>query len=68
MFKKYRNKIATGVTGVTALVAAGAASAGELADAAVGSMDKTELVAIGVGVLILCGVVTIVKMGKRTTG
>ncbi|WDK64794.1 hypothetical protein JH271_10835 [Xanthomonas campestris pv. campestris] len=55
-------------TGLAAAVAAGAASAGELAEAAVGAMDKTELTAIGVGVLILCGVVAIIKSGKRAAG
>ncbi|WP_226428082.1 hypothetical protein [Xanthomonas sp. MWU16-30325] len=51
-------------TGLAAAAVAGAASAGELAEAAVGSMDKTEITAIGVGVLILAGVVAIIRSGK----
>lgn len=44
-----------------------AAFAGALADAATGGMDKAELLLIGAAILGLCGVVAMIKAGKRTT-
>ncbi len=43
------------------------AFAGELADAATAAMDKAELVLIGVAVLTLCGVIAMIRSGKRAT-
>lgn len=51
--------------GVAAVATAGAASAGELATAVTDGLDKGELTLIGVGVLTLCGVVALIKSGKR---
>lgn len=52
--------------GVAAMTVAGAASAGELAAAATGGMDKAELTLIGVAVLAVCGLIFLIKSGKRT--
>jgi hypothetical protein len=41
------------------------ASAGVLADAATAAMDNAELILIGVAVLTLCGVVAMIRAGKR---
>lgn len=62
------NRVAKGVTAVvgTAMFAP-AAFAGALADAATGGMDKAELLLIGAAILGLCGVVAMIKAGKRTT-
>lgn len=59
-------QIATGATAfaVTALASA-PAFAGDLATGATGGMDKAELLLIGVAILTLCGVIALIKAGKR---
>ena len=62
-------KIAGRVVAVasTALVAA-PAFAGDLATAATEGMDKAELALIGAAVLTLCGVVALIRAGRRASG
>lgn len=57
------------VTGASAFaitaMATAPAFAGDLATAATESMDKGELMLIGVAVLTLCGVIALIRAGKR---
>ncbi|MGH8040317.1 MAG: hypothetical protein ACRES5_08515 [Pseudomonas sp.] len=67
MFKNEKlRSIATKATAVvtTAMVAA-PAFAGDLADAVTQSAEPAELTLIGVAVLTLCGVILMIRSGKR---
>lgn len=59
-------QIATGATAfaVTAMASA-PAFAGDLASAATDGMDKAELLLIGAAVLTLCGVIALIRSGKK---
>lgn len=52
--------------GVAASATAFAASAGELADAVTGELTagKAEMIGIGVGILVLCGVAALINRAK----
>ena len=62
-------QIASGASAlaVTALVSA-PAFAGDLATVATDGMDKAELLLIGAAALVLCGVVALIRAGKRASG
>ncbi|HGP0654921.1 TPA: hypothetical protein ACKP0Q_000088 [Stenotrophomonas maltophilia] len=65
--KNARNKLAAvSAIGMTALASA-PAFAGELASAATEGMDKAELILIGVAVLSLCGVIALIRAGRRAS-
>ncbi|WP_242876815.1 hypothetical protein [Stenotrophomonas maltophilia] len=65
--KNVRNKLAAvSAIGMTALASA-PAFAGELATAATEGMDKAELILIGVAVLSLCGVIALIRAGRRAS-
>ncbi|MBH1744315.1 hypothetical protein I5V28_00510 [Stenotrophomonas maltophilia] len=65
--KNVRNKLAAvSAIGMTALASA-PAFAGELASAATEGMDKAELILIGVAVLSLCGVIALIRAGRRAS-
>jgi hypothetical protein len=59
-------QIATGATAfaVTAMASA-PAFAGDLAEGATSGMDKAELMLIGVAILTLCGVIALIRAGKK---
>jgi hypothetical protein len=44
------------------------AFAGELANAATEGMDKTELGLIGAAVLAMCGLVALIRAGRKASG
>ncbi|ENB4191194.1 TPA: hypothetical protein UMZ04_000696 [Stenotrophomonas maltophilia] len=65
--KNARYKLAAvSAIGMTALASA-PAFAGELASAATEGMDKAELILIGVAVLSLCGVIALIRAGRRAS-
>lgn len=61
--KKYGSAVATAAT--TAM-ASGAAFAGEMSEAVSAGVDKTEIIAIGVVVLTITGIILMIRSGKKS--
>jgi hypothetical protein len=68
MFFNIRSKFSAGAASLLCFAMAPAAFAGELAEAATSGMDKSELTLIGVAVMALCGVVALIRAGRRASG
>lgn len=68
MMKKFKTFAGRAAAVTTAALVAAPAFAGELATAASDGMDKAELILIGVAVLTLCGVVALIRAGRRASG
>lgn len=62
---KLRAAGATVATAATAMMASPLAYAGELSDAVQGGVDTTELMAIGVIVLTVAGIILLIRSGKK---
>ncbi|WP_408953709.1 hypothetical protein [Lysobacter sp. Hz 25] len=63
--RKLTTRIKQAAVGTAAALVATAASAGAAADAVKAGVDNAELIAIGIVVLTIAGIVLFVKSGKR---
>jgi hypothetical protein len=62
---KLRAAYLTAGTAATSLMLSAPAFAGEFADAVSEGVDKTELTAIGLIVLAVCGIILLVRSGRK---
>jgi len=66
--RKARNKIAAVATTASVALASAPAFAGEYAEAVKGGVDTAELLAIGVVVLTVAGIILFIRSGRKATG
>jgi hypothetical protein len=68
MFQKIKTAATAATLGAVSFVAAPSAFAGEMADAVISGMDKTELSLIGAAVLALVGIVVLIRKSGKAAG
>lgn len=68
MLQKINHKLAAASAFALTAVMTGPAFAGPLAEAASSEMDKGELALVGAAVLTLCGVVALIRAGRKASG